>query len=120
MQKRGMIFLLTALLLAVIVFLLAGSMTSDNNIPMSVLVESGNQMERIVGFYTNDVWYFFLPSYADLDTTKIELNTETSAVMDGKPLYDGMFCGNFAFDMAYDLEYTRFGANLLTKSKKRV
>lgn len=51
----------------------------------------------------------FLPGYADLSRTKLELNTEATLTLDGVPLRDGMTCDAFLMDTPYKLEYSVFG-----------
>lgn len=105
-MRRGkiVIWLFTALLLAVIVFLLSRDDPWNGNLPLSVLVSSQGQTEEI-GCWKSDTgeYFLFLPSYADLSQTQIRINSRYPVHMDGRLVTDGMSCDFLQLDVPYDL-----------------
>lgn len=116
-MKNGkiLILLLTAvfaLLVTGIGYLMEPAPQPDTevNMPLSVTALLDGQQERI------DCWVdaqgdcvVFLPSGVELADAAISLEKDTQAVLDGKPLEDGMDCGAFLLDTPYLLSCTAEG-----------
>lgn len=112
MQKKKNVILLTALLILLIFLMITSRLVAEKNMPISVTIESIENREKILGWRANDTWYFFVPGYANLDKLIFELGTDTQVILNGKVIYSGMSCADFAFDVSYDVEYMVLGTKI--------
>lgn len=116
MQKKRIIFLLTVLLILLMLLVTADNVVTENNIPISVTIGNGENRETVLGWNSDDTWYFFIPGYMNLDELSFELHTDEPVVLNGKPTYSGMTCEGLSFDVSYEVEYRLLG----TEQKKQV
>lgn len=108
-KKRIIICILTAVLLALSVFVSVG-FDQPKESPFYVEVLSDNGTERINCWKNEEgEYYVFLPGYAELSHTKVYLNTENKLSINGNELNDGENCDKFELDVKYDLTCSYFG-----------
>ncbi len=115
MRKQKWIILLFTLLLSTVVGCIwVYSKFENQQVELSVLVESKNGSE-IIHCWKNDQdeYFAFLPSYADVSKVKIQKNTDNNVRIDGVPVTDTERCNNFQLDVPYSLEYTAWGKKCL-------
>ena len=105
-QKR-ILYLMTVMLLAVCISLYTVSWEEEM---LSFQIVSGDKTQEIF-LWKNEAgsYYAFLPSYAQMEQVRILLHTRKDICIDGVKLEDGMPCGRFQEDTAYELSYSVFG-----------
>lgn len=109
-NKKTMIYLFTAVLLILAVFLVVYGLGADDIAPFSVVVSVDEETEEINCWQNEDEEYcVFLPGYADLSQVRISLNTETPVSINGIALADGMDCSMFQLGVPYPLTYKVWG-----------
>lgn len=106
--RRKLICVLTALLLGVV--LICVTMETETDMLLYAEVSSAEKTEQIQLFEDeNGAFYLFLPSYAQLEQTRIRLNTTVELFLNGKLLENGMSCDELQPGEAYDLNYNVWG-----------
>ena len=111
--RKGILVLSAAAVLAAAVFfgLVQSRSASETGALLSVQVPSDTGWETIRCWRgeTGEYW-IFLPAYADLSRMRIHsVRTGTEVTMDGIRLTQGMSCGGFRLDTAYELTWTTGG-----------
>lgn len=109
MQKR-ILYVMTAVLLAVVVTLCAVSLQQTQSDLMSFRIPSV-EGERSISLWEKEDgrFYVFLPSYADLNQMEIDLHTESPVQIGGILLEEGMRCSSFALDTPYAISWRAWG-----------
>ena len=101
MQKYLYWFLCTAVLGAVVLY---GFLQTEDTIPLRFCVDSTSGTEEISPFDAGDGnYYVFLPSYADMEHVTVALPSDHEITLGNVCLTDGMACGNFVQETAYEL-----------------
>ena len=103
---KGIVAVLTAAMIAATAFFAAKELAGEEGAAVfSVRVISPAGTEEVACWDGGDgELYVFLPSYAGTDQAQIHLHRPgTNLQLDGKPLSEGMSCGEFALDTPYSL-----------------
>ena len=109
--------LISFIILSVTVFLNCFAFTPKNIIPVYAVVSTDSFSERINCWQKSDnEYYVFLPSYADLPSVKLYSNTNGYVSIDGKNFKECIELNRFQLDTDYNFEYVCFGR----KSKKSI
>jgi len=109
-SKKIIIWFFTAVLLFLTAFRFMNYAEDNSVIPLYVVVESENKEERIDSWKNSeDEYYFFIPSYAELSHIRMKLNSEEKISINGIHLTDGMLCNDLEFGVPYKLKYYAFG-----------
>ena len=121
MKKQGWLVLLTiafALVLAFCLYVQHKSVPEEN--PISFLSfrvfsdETSGVSEEILCWNQDDERCFvFLPSYADLNRTEVQLHVSRNCQLGGVPLTQGLNCGSFSPDTDYELTGEGFSPKIL-------
>lgn len=110
MKNKIIIYILTAVLLSLAVFVPV-KFADDNNVyPFYVVISTKEKSEK-VNCWKNEKgeYYVFLPSFSKQSDVAIYLNTDTEVFLDETELKDGMSCENFELNVPYTLTYSSFG-----------
>ncbi|MCR5794638.1 MAG: CotH kinase family protein [Solobacterium sp.] len=121
MKKNGWLILLTiGLGLVFVFFLYLEQRAEPEEDPVSFLsfrVSAGETPERseeiVCWNRDGDRYYVFLPSYADLDRTEIQLPASLDYRLDGVQLTQGMDCSSFSLNTDYELTGDGFSPRIL-------
>ena len=121
MKKQGWLVLLTTAMALVLVFCLYvqhKSVPEEN--PISFLTfrvlsdESSGKTEEILCWNQDDErCYVFLPSYADLGRTEVQLQVSQNCKLGGVQLTNGLNCSRFSLDTDYELTGEGFAPKIL-------
>ncbi len=111
MKKQGWLIFLTIGLTVVLVFCLYVQQRSESEEkPIPVLSfrvfsdKAPEASEEILCWNQDDERCFvFLPSYADLNKTEVQLHSSSDYLLGGVQLTQGMTCGSFSLDTDYEL-----------------
>ncbi len=77
-------------------------------------VQKSSASEEILCWNQDDERCFvFLPSYADLNRTEVQLNASKNCRLGGIPLTQGLNCGSFSIDTDYELTGDGFAPKTL-------
>ncbi|MBO6054659.1 MAG: CotH kinase family protein [Oscillospiraceae bacterium] len=107
-RKRTMGRITVLLLLALAVCLLSSCRGSKKQNEYLRFLVNGEQEIRILEYEEKHIAYVFLPSYAELDKTILQVPDGANASIGGIPLVSGMDCGVFETDREYP--FTAFGS----------
>ena len=73
-----------------------------SNIPIEFTIESAKDTVTISLYQAeNNQCYVFLPSYAKMETVKIDMKSNSAITIGDTAVYDGMSCDNFILDEKY-------------------
>lgn len=121
MKKLGWLVLLTTVFALVLVFCLyvqQKSVPEEN--PISFLSfrvlsdENSGASEEILCWNQDDERCFvFLPSYADLNRTEVQLHEPSNCELGGVQLTQGLNCGSFSLNTDYELTGEGFAPKIL-------
>ena len=121
MKKQGWLVLLTtglALVLILCLYVQHKSEPEDN--PISFLSfrvfsdkTSGASEEILCWNQDDERCFVFLPSYADLKKTEVQLHVSTNCQLGGVQLTQGLNCGSFSLDTDYELTGEGFAPKIL-------
>lgn len=101
---------MTAVLLAVVIFLCAVSLTRTHGDLMSFRIPSGEGMQTVSLWEKEDGrFYVFLPAYADRKQVTIDLHTQNPLQINGIGISDGMDCSSFSLDTPYLISWRAWG-----------
>lgn len=80
------------------------SPAADAEALFSVLISSGDETEQI-DCWKNDAreYFVFLPSYAELSQVQVRIENGSVIRIGGRLLENGMSCGDFRWDVPYEL-----------------
>ena len=93
-----------AALLALATMWISAEREEVRELPFSLQIESNGMTETVsIWKGEEELFYAFLPGYADLSRTGIHLHTNRPVSIDGVRLTEGMPCGAFQTDTLYEL-----------------
>lgn len=108
--QRKWICLLTGLLIGIVLICAAVSGETVGDIPLYAEVLLDGKTEILQLFEDeNEQFFLFLPSGAQLEHTRLRLNTSIPVELEGQVLSDGTSCEKLQNNVAYELTYTAWG-----------
>lgn len=121
MKKQGwLIFLTIGMVLVLVLCLYVQQRSVPEENPLSFLSfrvfsdESSGASEEILCWNQDDERCFvFLPSYADLNRTEVQLHESQNYQLGGIQLTQGLNCGSFSLDTDYELTGEGFAPKIL-------
>jgi len=85
------------------------------NIPVTFTIEAPDNAAVISLYQARDnQYYVFLPSYAKMEQTKINLTSNIDISIGDIELYDGLYCNNFEFGKEYSFRIKNRADTTLT------
>lgn len=108
LMRRGklVIFLFTAMFMAVAAYALLEEWQWDDTVRMTVEIPSEYGTEEITCWKNEEGYYYvFLPSYAELSQVRLRTHTYRTVRLDKISVRDGMTCGDIELNHTYGLVY---------------
>ena len=106
MKKQNIIvYLFTAVFFFGFILLLLIQLKTPSEVSISFSANTDNGVEEVDAWYDgDDTYYVFLPAYASLEDTVINIDSDCTVYADGKALADGSVCDVINTDSVCTIE----------------
>ena len=103
---RLAVFAMTVLLAAVSAFGLYRELDWNGEMGLTAELRAGGRTEPLVCWKSEEnVWFVFLPGYAELSQVRLRTHTFRTVKLDGEYVPDGMNCGELELGKEYGIVY---------------
>ena len=101
--SRLPILIFVVILIGITVLLYGYNKEENQKMPFKVTVSSSGREEEIKCWMDEQIYYVFLPAYANLKDTQININTSSDIYINDVEVHEGMCCDIFELNTPYQI-----------------